>query len=428
MTTRRVRLIARSAWMRLVVQKFGGSSLADAAMIHRAARRAIRAKLAGSQVVVVVSAMGHTTDELIGLARQISDRPPSRELDMLLTTGEQVSIALVAMAIHAAGHEAISLTAGQIGLVTDSAHTRARIRSIQAERIRQELDRGRIVIVAGFQGRDVNGEITTLGRGASDTTAVALAAVLEAGACEIYTDVDGVYSSDPRIVPQARKIRRISYDEMHELASLGADVIHPRAIEFGKKYNVPIHVRSSFTDAEGTMIIPGTADMEAIVVRGCTLKRDLARVTLAGVPNRPGTAAGIFSRLADRNIIVDDILQVVHPDMHVVDLSFTIPSADLSDAEAVTQEVMRELELTSVEIDRHVAKVCVVGLGMRSHSGVAARMFRALAEAEVNINGISTSEIMIACLIRADQGEKALQKLHEAFGLAEANNGNPPRT
>jgi aspartate kinase len=231
--------------------------------------------------------------------------------------------------------------------------------------------------------------------------------------------VDGVYSANPRIVPQARKIGRISYDEMHELASLGADVIHPRAIEFGKKYGVPIHVRGSRSDADGTMITTGTADMESIVVRGCALKCDLARVTLAGVPNRPGTAANIFGRLAERHIIVDDILQVVHRDMHTVDLSFTMPSADLPDAETVTEQLAGELELAAVQIDRHVAKVCVVGLGMRSHSGVAARMFRALAEAEININSISTSEIMIACLIRADQAEKALQKLHAAFGLAE---------
>ena len=275
---------------KIMVQKFGGSSVADAEKIHRAARRAIKAKLDGHQVVMVVSAMGKTTDKLIALANEVNPNPPKREMDMLLTTGEQVSIALMAMALHSAGHEAISFTGEQIDLITDSVHTKARIRSIDDERIKKELDAGKMVIVAGFQGVTEEGHLTTLGRGGSDTTAVALAAVLDA-VCEIYTDVDGVYTTDPRIVPQARKMDQINYDEMLELASLGAKVMHSRSIEFGKKYNVPIHVRSSLTDTQGTMIVAQTTGMEDIVVRGVTLKRDLARVILMGVPNKPGVAS-----------------------------------------------------------------------------------------------------------------------------------------
>ncbi|MFQ5464252.1 MAG: aspartate kinase, partial [Phycisphaerae bacterium] len=288
--------------MSLVVQKFGGTSLADAEKIHRAARRAICAKLDGHHVVLVVSAMGGTTDQLIALAQGVCPDPPKRELDMLLTTGEQVSIALMAMAIHAAGHRAISLTAAQLGLFTDSAHTRARIQTISRDRIDRELSSGNIVIVAGFQGVDESGEITTLGRGASDTTAAALAAVLEGKVCEIYTDVDGVYTTDPRVVPKARKIDAISYDVMLEMAATGAGVMHSRAIEFGKKFNVPIHVRSALTDAKGTMIMAETPGMEAVAVRGVTLKEDLAMISLNGVPNTTGMAARIFAEVARRNL------------------------------------------------------------------------------------------------------------------------------
>jgi aspartate kinase len=401
----------------LVVQKFGGTSVATAERIHRAARRAIREKLAGRRVVTVVSAMGDTTDRLIRLAHEISDAPPKRELDMLVTTGEQVSIALMAMAIHGAGHEAISLTAAQVGLVTDSAHTKARIHSISAERINRELDAGRIVIVAGFQGIDPAGEITALGRGASDTTAVALAAVLDAEVCEIYTDVDGVYTADPRLVPEARKIDRISYDEMLELASLGAVVVHSRGIEFGTKYQVPIHVRSSMTDSKGTMIVPETPGMEDIVVRGVTLRRDLARILINNVPNRPGLASGIFDRIAQHHIVVDDIIQNVVNGGNEVDIDFTVALDDASETKAVCEKLAAEMDVGGVVADDQVSKVSVVGVGMRSHTGVAARMFRALAGAGVNIENISTSEIVISVIVRREDGEKALRALHSAFEL-----------
>ncbi len=406
--------------MGLVVQKFGGTSVADAERIHRAARRAIRAKLDGHQVVVVVSAMGHTTDELIELAKQVASNPPKREMDMLLTTGEQISIALMAMAIDAAGHKAISFTGGQVGLVTDESHTKARIKKIDADRIRKELQAGRIVIVAGFQGITEDGAITTLGRGGSDTTAVALAAALKATACEIYTDVDGVYTTDPRIVPEARKIDRISYDEMLELASLGAGVMHSRAIEFGKKYDVPIHVRSSLTDVPGTLIISETPDMEGIVVRGATMKKDLARVMLIGVPNKPGIAARIFARIAKHNIAVDDIIQNVYQDTNVANIGFTVAATDAAEAQAVCQEIGRELGFNKVELEEKVAKVSVVGVGMKTHTGVAAKMFSALAEAKVNIGNISTSEIVISCIVDRADAEKALKAVHAAFELDKA--------
>jgi len=406
--------------MGLVVQKFGGTSVANAERIHRAARRAIRAKLDGHQVVVVVSAMGHTTDELIELAKQVASNPPKREMDMLLTTGEQISIALMAMAIDAAGHKAISFTGGQVGLVTDESHTKARIKKIDADRIHRELKAGRIVIVAGFQGITEDGAITTLGRGGSDTTAVALAAALKATACEIYTDVDGVYTTDPRIVPEARKIDRISYDEMLELASLGAGVMHSRAIEFGKKYDVPIHVRSSLTDAPGTLIISETPEMEGIVVRGATMKKDLARVMLIGVPNKPGIAARIFARIAKHNIAVDDIIQNVYQDTNVANIGFTVAATDAAEAQAVCQEIGRELGFNKVELEEEVARVSVVGVGMKTHTGVAAKMFSALADAKVNIGNISTSEIVISCIVDRADAEKALKAVHAAFELDKA--------
>jgi aspartate kinase len=403
--------------MSIIVQKFGGTSVADAEKIARAARRAIRAKLDGKQVVMVVSAMGKTTDELVALAAQVNPNPPRREMDMLLTTGEQVSISLMAMAIAAAGHEAISFTGGQIGMVTDSAHSKARIRSIEADRIHQQLEAGKIVIVAGFQGITAEGAITTLGRGGSDTTAVALAAVLEAEACEVYTDVDGVYSTDPRIVPQARKIDRISYDEMLELASLGAGVMHSRSIEFGKKHHVPIHVRSSLTDSQGTMIVAETPSMERIVVRGVTLKRDLARVLLIGVPNRPGIAARIFARVAEHNIVVDDIIQNIYEHGREANIGFTTTLADARETQVVCAKLTGEIGIREIEVDDSVAKVSVVGIGMKSHTGVASRMFNALAEEKVNIQNISTSEIVVSCLIDQEDGERAVRALHAAFGL-----------
>ncbi len=403
--------------MPLIVQKFGGTSLANAEKIHRAARRAIRAKLEGYRVVLVVSAMGKTTDKLVDLAREVCSDPPKRELDMLLTTGEQVSIALMAMAIDAAGHEAISLTAGQLGLVSDSAHTRARIQRISRERIESELAAGKIVIVAGFQGTDDTGEITTLGRGASDTTATALAAVLDGTRCEIYTDVDGVYTADPRLVPQARKIDRISYDAMLEMAAAGASVMHSRAIEFGAKFEVPIYVQSSLTDAKGTMIMPETVGMEAIAVRGVTLKEDLAVVALNGVPNTPGVAARVFAEIAKNHILVDDIVQNMYDDGHFANLGFSTNADGAGEARAVCERLAAEIGIERVEIDEGVSKVSAVGLGMRTHTGIAATMFDALSKARVNIDNISTSEIVISCIVRREDGPKALRCLHEAFGL-----------
>lgn len=407
--------------MGVIVQKFGGTSVADAERIFRAARRAIKAKLEGNRVVVVVSAMGDTTDDLVDLARQISKNPSRREMDMLLATGEQVSIALMAMAIHEAGHEAISLTGGQVGLITDNVHTKARIRRIQVERLARHLAEDQIVIVAGFQGIDEESNITTLGRGGSDTTAVALAAVLKAKVCEIYTDVDGVYTTDPRIVPEARKIEHVSYDEMLELTSLGAKVMHSRSIEFAKKFNVIVHVRSSLTDAPGTLIMAEYPGMEDVVVRGATVRKDLARVLLVGVPNRPGVAADIFARLASKHVIIDDIIQNVFYEHDVTaNIGFTVDVDDLDLVKDVCRELVSRYGVQSFEIDDHVAKVSIVGVGMRSHTGVATKMFRALGEAHVNIENISTSEIVVGCIIDRDDAEKALRSVHEVFELDKA--------
>ena len=408
--------------MPLIVQKFGGTSLADPEKIHRAARRAIRAKLEGNRVVLVVSAMGHATDELLELARAVCPDPPKRELDMLLTTGEQVSIALMAMAIDATGHEAISLTAAQLGLLTDSAHTRARIQRISRERIDQELAAGKIVIVAGFQGIDAGGEITTLGRGASDTTAAALAAVLGAKECEIYTDVEGVYTADPRVVPSARKIEEISYDTMLEMAAAGAAVMHSRAVEFGKKFNVPIHVRSSQTETRGTIIMTETSSMEAISVQGVTLKEDLAFVSLNAVPNTPGVAARIFAEVARNHILVDDIVQNIYDGGKFANLGFSTNAADAAEAKTVCEQLAVSLGIGGVEVDEGVSKVSAVGVGMRTHAGIASTMFEAIANAEINIENISTSEIVISCIVRRADGPKALRFIHDAFHLGEVTN------
>lgn len=402
--------------MGLIVQKFGGTSVADSERINRAAHRAIKARIEGHQVCMVLSAMGKTTDHLISLAREITPDPPKREMDMLMSTGEQISIALMAMAIHNMGYGAISFTGGQIGLHTDSAHTKARITKIDSDRIHKHLNKGHIVIVAGFQGIDEQGNITTLGRGGSDTTAVALAAVLDADVCEIYTDVNGIYTSDPRVVPHARKLDKITYDEILELASLGAGVMHSRSIEFGKKYNVPIHVRSSLTDEPGTIICEETEDMEEIAVRGATVKKDLARVTLMGVPDREGIAANIFHTIANEKIVVDDIIQNPLPDGNA-NISFTVEKADFKEARSITEKINQELGGSGVAVDDQVAKISVVGIGMRSHTGVAARMFKALAGAKVNIQNISTSEIKISCIVSRDEADEALRKLHTEFEL-----------
>ncbi|MBI3837038.1 MAG: aspartate kinase [Planctomycetia bacterium] len=401
--------------MPLIVQKFGGTSVADSQKILAAARKAVRAQQEGNQVVMVVSAMGHNTDLLIELASQITDQPPAREMDMLLSTGEQVSVALMAMAIHSLGHEAISLTGAQIGIKTDSTHTKARIQSISTERMRRALDEGKIVIAAGFQGIDEEFNITTLGRGGSDTTAVALAAVLEADACEIYTDVDGVYTTDPRVLPEARHVKRVSYDEMLELASLGAGVMHNRSIEFAKKFSVPIHVRTSFSDVPGTMI---TALPEAIdqPVGGAALAKNEARVTILGVPDKPGTSLAIFSKIAAKAISVDMIVQNVGSN-GIADISFTVLNDELRSTLHAAEAAAKELKAEGVRHDDDVAKVSVVGLGMARQTGVARRMFRALADAGVNILMISTSEIKISVLVARGQATTALRTVHQAFGL-----------
>jgi aspartate kinase len=409
--------------MGLIVQKFGGSSVADAPRIHRAAERAIAARDKGNHVVVVVSAMGDTTDDLLDLAKQVCEHgdhkitPPKRELDQLLVTGEQVTIALMAMAIQAQGHQAISFTGGQIRLMTDEVFTKAKIQSIDKQRILEQLEQGRIVIVAGFQGITSDGEVTTLGRGGSNATLVALGAVLKADVCENYTDVDGIFTADPRIVKGARKIDRISYDEMLELSGLGASVLQTRAVEFAKKYRVPLHVRNSQNDNEGTWIVEETPIMEHIVVSGAALKKDITRISFKNVPDRPGMASRIFCGLADANVAVDDIVQTVTEDKKAF-LSFTIEQNDLADAKPVVEKLRAEFGgATQVSYQSDMAKVSVVGVGMRVHTGVAGRMFKALADAGVNIENITTSEIKISCIIRREDGPKALQVVHDAFEL-----------
>ncbi len=399
----------------VIVQKFGGTSVADSQKILAAARKAIRAQQQGSEVVVVVSAMGQNTDLLIDLAREITDQPPAREMDMLLSTGEQVSVALMAMAIHSLGHQAISLTGAQIGIKTDSTHTKARIQSISTDRVRRALSEGKVVIAAGFQGIDEDFNITTLGRGGSDTTAVALAAVLGADACEIYTDVDGVYTTDPRLLPEARRVKHIAYDEMLELASLGAGVMHNRSIEFAKKFSVPIHVRSSFSDVPGTMIVaqPETPDQP---VAGAALVKNEARVTIVGVPDRPGASLTIFSKIAAQAIAVDMIVQNVGAD-GIADISFTVDRDELPATLKAAEQAAEELGARGVSHDDDVAKVSIVGLGMAKQTGVARRMFRSLADAGINIQMISTSEIKISVLVTRSQGAQALRTVHQAFGL-----------
>ena len=405
--------------MSIVVMKFGGSSVADAEKLKSCARRAIQTRHEGHQVVMVVSAMGDSTDDLISLAEQVSPSPPKRELDQLLVTGEQVTISLMAMALEAMGQPAISFTAGQIGMVTDDVHTKARIKRIDAQKIHGELEAGKVVIIAGFQGVTEDGAMTTLGRGGSNVTLVAIAACLSADVCENYTDVDGIYTADPRKVPNARKIDTVSYDEMLELSSLGANVLHNRAVEFAKKYNVPIHVRSSFNQNKGTMIVAETPEMERIVVSGVALKEKLARISLRNVPDRPGVAARIFSTIAQANIVVDDIIQTETPG-GLASVSFTVDLAELPDARKVCDALCGELEGAKADYEENLAKVSVVGVGMRVHTGVAQKMFAALAAEGVNIRNITTSEIKISCIIDKEQGLKALQLVHDAFNLGEA--------
>ncbi|QDS95055.1 Aspartokinase [Roseimaritima multifibrata] len=403
--------------MSLIVQKFGGTSVADTDKIRAAARKAVRAQQQGHQVVMVVSAMGKNTDVLVSLASEMSETPPAREMDMLLSTGEQVSVALVAMAIHGMGAKAVSLTGGQIGIRTDNSFTKARIQSISTARIERLLDEGNIVIAAGFQGIDEDLNITTLGRGGSDTTAVALAAVLGAETCEIYTDVDGVYTTDPRVLPEARHVGVISYDEMLELASLGAGVMHSRSIEFAKKFGVPIHVRSSFSDTEGTMIVAEPESASASVC-GAALTRDEARITVLGVPDVPGTSLEIFSAISDRKIAVDMIVQNIGNDGRT-DISFTVQHSDLESTLQAVSAAATQLGAVGITHDDQVSKVSVVGLGMAVQTGVAHKMFRALADAGVNIQMITTGEIKISVLVSRDQASNALRAVHQVFKLMD---------
>lgn len=406
--------------MSIIVQKFGGTSVATPEKIAAAARKAIRAQQDGNQVVVVVSAMGHNTDMLVDLAHQVNESPPAREMDMLLSTGEQVSVALMAMAVHKFGHKAVSLTGAQIGIKTDSSYTKARIKTISTDRIRQLLDEGNIVIAAGFQGIDEDFNITTLGRGGSDTTAVALAAVLKADACEIYTDVDGVYTTDPRLLPEARQMSQISYDEMLELASLGAGVMHNRSIEFAKKFEVPIRVRSSFSDAPGSMIV-SAPESESVGVCGAALTQDEARLTIQGVPDKPGTSFEIFKRLADRKITVDMIVQNIGQE-NKADISFTVPSSELKATLHAVSEAAKVVGAAGVTHDDAVAKVSVVGKGMALQTGVAEKMFHAIAEAGINIQMITTSEIKISVIVQRSQAQAALRAVHQAFQLHQRPN------
>ncbi len=405
--------------MSIVVQKFGGTSVADPDRIARCASRVSAARRDGHDVVVVVSAMGHTTDELIELAHAVNASPSKREMDVLLSTGEQVSVALMAMALHAQGIDAVSLTGIQMGIRTDGVHSKARIVSIDASRIRRELAAGRVVVAAGFQGESDKGEITTLGRGGSDTTAVALAAALKVaeggGACEIYTDVDGVYTADPRKVSTARKLQRISYEEMLELAALGAAVMHNRAVVFGEKYGVPIHVRHSHKPDLGTMIIKETPEMEDIAVVGVALKPDLGRVSLRRVPNRSGVQSMLFKAIADANVIVDDIMQTEFGDM--ANISFTVDHVDLADVKIAATRALEQMGSGELAVEIGLAKVSAVGTGMRTHTGIAASMFRALGDAGIPIHNITTSEIKISCIIPKEHGDRALQLVHDAFGL-----------
>jgi aspartate kinase len=403
----------------LIVQKFGGTSVADPERIRRVAARVAATAAAGGEICVVVSAMGKTTDELVALATAVSDDPHPRELDMLLTAGEQISIALLSMALWDLGHPAISFTGPQAGVVTDTTHGKARIVEMRTDRVRAALDDGQIAIVAGFQGISPDADVTTLGRGGSDTTAVALAAALEADVCEIYTDVDGIYTADPRIVPQARKRAQVTYEEMLDLAANGARVLMLRSVEYARNHGVPIHVRSSFSEDEGTWIVKEEDMLERAIISGIAHDVSEAKITIAGVPDRPGIAATVFRALADAGVNIDMIVQNVSEAGRAT-ITFTLPEEDLRRAEPVLERLKDELGAAEVLPDRDVAKISLVGAGMRSHPGIAADMFDALAEAGINIEIISTSSIRISCVVRRDQVERAVQVVHDRFELGES--------
>lgn len=401
----------------IVVQKYGGTSVADVERLQRVAQRIVDTRRAGNQVLAVVSAMGSTTDDLVDMAARINVRPPQRELDILLTSGERISMSLLAMAIEALGVSARSFTGSQAGIITDTVHGKARILDVTPERVREALDAGHVVIVAGFQGvsRDTH-DITTLGRGGSDTTAVAMAAALRADVCEIYTDVDGVYTADPRIVPAAQKLDRLAYEEMLELAAQGAKVLQVRSVEYGRNHGVRIHVRSSFNGSEGTWIVPQEDIMEDAIISGVAHDTSEAKVTVVGVPDRPGVAAGMFTALADANINVDMIVQNISSEGRT-DISFTLPRGEIDQATELLDGRLADIGAERVIVNPSVAKVSLIGAGMKTHPGVAARMFEALSRAGVNIQMISTSTIRVSVIIDDAQVEEAVRAVHSEFGL-----------
>lgn len=404
--------------MALIVQKYGGTSVGSVERIHRVAERVVQARQAGHDLVVVLSAMSGETDRLVRLAHEVTPCPDEREMDMLLSTGERVAIALLAMDLRGRSINARSFTGRQVGIITDSSHTKARIARVTAERIREALSEGIIPIVAGFQGINERSDVTTLGRGGSDLTAVAVAAALKADRCIIYTDVDGVYTADPNIVPSARRLDKVSYEEMLELASLGAKILQSRSVEFAARHGVPVEVRSSFKEGQGTLVTTEDTDMERVIVSSVTGDRNQAKITIIGVPDRPGIAARIFGPVAEANIIVDMIIQNVSQ-ASLTDISFTVPRVDLGKAVTLVQRVAKEIDAKSVGVTEAIAKVSLVGVGMRSHSGVAARMFEVLSREGVNIMMISTSEIKLSCVIDEKYLELAMRALHAAFGLDE---------
>lgn len=405
--------------MGLIVQKYGGTSLGNIERINNVAGRVVKTRGEGQDVVVVVSAMSGETDRLNRLAYEVCETPNEREMDMLLSSGERVTIALLAMALHHRGCPALSFTGRQVGIITNSSHTNARIEHIAADRLSESLRQGIVPVVAGFQGIDKHSDVTTLGRGGSDTTAVALAASLNADRCDIYTDVDGVFTTDPDIVPNARKLSRISYEEMLEMASLGAKVLNTRSVEFATKYSISVRVRSSFNDDEGTLVTKEDQEMEQVTVSGITYDKNQAKLTLTGVPDRPGIASKIFAVIASENINVDMIIQNISQG-GLTDMSFTIPKDDIPKAMGIMLKIKEEIAAQNLQLTENIAKVSVIGVGMRSHSGVAATLFSTLALEGINIMMISTSEIKISCVIESKYTELAVRSLHDIFGLANS--------
>jgi aspartate kinase len=407
----------------VIVQKYGGTSVGNIERIRAVAERVARTKKDKNDVVVIVSAMSGETDKLIGLANQIASNPEGREMDLLLSSGERISAALTAMAISNLGFKSLSFTGRQVGIITDDAHTRAKIERITGGMVKKALTKGIVPVIAGFQGVTEASEVTTLGRGGSDLTAVAVAAALKADLCEIYTDVDGVYTTDPNIVPEARKLDKISYDEMLELASLGAKVLQTRSVEFAKKYNVPVVVRSSFNDHPGTLVVKEDREMENVVVSGVAYDKNQSKITVTAVPDKPGVAARLFQAIAGAHIVVDMIVQNISSDGKETDISFTVPKSDNKKAMKITEEIVSELGAKDVKLRDDISKISVVGVGMRTHSGVAAKMFGTLAQHRINIMMISTSEIKVSCIIDSKYTELAVRVLHDAFDLGDNKKG-----